>query len=100
MIALYKNCFKKSNDYNDYRFKYLNLVEREVSQCMRNPYKIELGIDLNQSDLGKVKTQLNNFQNQKKINLEINRKNIDNQLNSIRKQIQNLSNIKIDLGKN
>lgn len=67
---------------------------------MNNSYKIDLGISLNQGDLGKIKTQLNNFQNQKKINLEINRKKIDSQLNSIRKQIQNLSNIKIDLGKN
>ena len=63
-------------------------------------YRIDLGISLNQGDLGKIKTQLNNFQNQKKIELEINRTKIDNQLNSIRKQIQNLSNIKIDLGKN
>ena len=67
---------------------------------MSNSYKIDLGISLNQGDLGKIKTQLNNFQNQKKIELEINRKKIDNQLNSIRKQIQNLSNIKIDLGGN
>ena len=65
---------------------------------MSNSYKIDLGVSLNQGDLGKIKTQLNNFQNQKKINLEINRKKIDSQLNSIRKQIQNLSNIKIDLG--
>ena len=67
---------------------------------MSESYKIDLGIFLNQGDLGKIKTQLNNFQNQKKIELEINRKKIDNQLNSIRKQIQNLSNIKIDLGGN
>ena len=67
---------------------------------MSNSYKIDLGISLNQDDLGKIKTQLNNFQNQHKIELEINRKKIDSQLNSIRKQIQNLSNIKIDLGRN
>ena len=57
---------------------------------MSNSYKIDLGVSLNQGDLGKIKTQLNNFQNQKKINLEINRKKIDFQLNSIRKQIQKI----------
>lgn len=63
-------------------------------------YKIDLGIQLNQGDLSKIKTTLNNFQNQKKINLEIDKRKIDSQLNSIRKQIRNLGNIKVDLGGN
>lgn len=61
-------------------------------------YKIDLGIILNPSDLAKVKTTINNLENSKKINLEINKKKIDSQVDSIRKQIQNLSNIKINLG--
>lgn len=65
---------------------------------MSNSYKVDLGISLNQGDLAKVKTTINNLENSKKINLEINKKKIDSQLNSIRKQIQNLSNIKINLG--
>lgn len=31
MIALYKNCFKENNCHNGYYFRYLDLVEREVS---------------------------------------------------------------------
>ena len=40
MIALYKNCFKKNNGNNGYYFRYLDLVEREVSQCMSESYFI------------------------------------------------------------
>lgn len=31
MIALYKNCFEKNNGCDGYHFRYLDLVEREVS---------------------------------------------------------------------
>ena len=62
-------------------------------------YKISLGVKLNTAD---INSQIEKFSNNnaKKIKIEFNTKTIQSQLNSIRKQIQNLSNIKVNLNIN
>lgn len=59
-------------------------------------YKIQLGVQVKTDE---IRTQISKFQNNNlgKLKLNIDKKNVDTQLNSIRKQIQNLSNIKIKL---
>ena len=59
-------------------------------------YKIQLGVQVNTAE---IRTQISKFQNNNlgKLKLSIDKKNVNTQLNSIRKQIQNLSNIKIKL---
>ena len=67
---------------------------------MAEEYKISLGVDVNTND---IRTQINRSIGNsqfKKIKLELNTKRIDSQLNSVRKQIQNLSKIKVNLNIN
>lgn len=59
-------------------------------------YKISLGVKVNTDDISaQIKKYSNN--NLCKIKIDIDKKHIDNQLNSIRKQIKQLGNIKINL---
>ena len=61
-------------------------------------YKISLGVKLNIDDIRK---QVRGAEHGlKKINIELNTKKIQSQLNSIRKQIQGLSRIKVNLNSN
>ena len=60
-------------------------------------YKISLGVDVDTSDIrNQINKSIGNSQF-KKIKLELNTKKINSQLNSIRKQIQGLSKIKVNL---
>ena len=64
-------------------------------------YRILLGVKVNTLDIrDQINKSLGNQTQFKKIKLEINKRHIDSQIASIRKQIQNLSNIKINLNIN
>lgn len=59
-------------------------------------FKISLGIDLNDGELNKLRGEISNTKF-KKIKIELDTRRVNSQLNSIRKQIQNLSRIKVNL---
>lgn len=63
---------------------------------MAEEFKVLLGIDLKSGELDNIRTQINSIQTNP-ITLTIDR-NIYNQISDIRRQIQDLSNIRINLG--
>lgn len=61
-------------------------------------YKISLGVDVDTSD---IQTQINTAISKsqfKKLNIEIDKKKINSQIDSVRKQMQNLGNTRISIG--
>lgn len=59
-------------------------------------FKVLLGAELKSGELDAIKSQINNLQTNP-IKLKIDTQNVQSQINGIKKQIQNLSNIKITL---
>jgi TP901 family phage tail tape measure protein len=61
-----------------------------------NDYSVSLGVILETDDLQRIRTQINSIEADPiKVHLDIS--NVQSQINSIRTQLQNLSNIKINL---
>lgn len=64
-----------------------------------NQWDIGLGLTLKSNALANIQSEINSVQNQlKPIEIGINTKQVQTQLNNIKNQIQGLSRIKIDLG--
>ena len=63
---------------------------------MAEEFKVSLGVELRSGELDNIRNQINNIQ-VNPITLTMNTRNVQNQINSIRTQIQNLSNIRINL---
>lgn len=64
---------------------------------MADDFKILLSTELKSGELDKIKNQINSVHTNP-IVLQMDTKNVNNQINSIKQQIQALGNIKIDLG--
>lgn len=63
---------------------------------MAEEFRVSLGLELKSGDIDNIRSQINDIK-VSPIKLTMNTKNIQNQINSIKTQIQNLSNIKINL---
>ena len=63
---------------------------------MAEEFKVSLGVELRSGELDNIRNQINNIQ-VNPITLTMNTRNVQNQINAIRTQIQNLSNIRINL---
>lgn len=62
---------------------------------MSSPYKIQLGVQLNTSD---ISSQINGIKNKTPIKIDIDINHTKAQIEFIRQQIQSLNNIKVNLG--
>ena len=66
---------------------------------MAEEFRVSLGVELKANALDNVRNQINGI-HVNPINLQINTRNVQNQIDSIRRQIQSLGNIRINLGGN